>query len=195
MPPIDYAGVSTTFHANIPIPVDGDRASEKIFGATFRKNADRTAYLNRRLPRVYSDYHDAGTSTAIWLYDNSETLDSTVPDGFYVDVTGCAVGDKVHVDMSSAYERAGSSLTVDFNAYIDVIDQGQAQAHVSGAHWASTDHTGLGSLVLPLSLSGVHTVAAAGTSRFFFALISADWTTDTFKLWSSISLSAVHYPQ
>jgi len=198
--PQDYAGVSTVWIGEVPIPRDGDAVNERNCAPAWKRCVDRSAYLKRVLPTVYT----WGLSTPLgifWTYNNSGLVASTVAAGGLVDVPGCAVGDKIYVAAYACFARSGN-ITRAFKVWVDVIDDAAgspaAQAHVAGALWDAANgmHADEDDITRTLSLSGVHTVTDAGVARFMFAVQSPTLAgADTFELLAGLNITAIRLPQ
>lgn len=191
-----YSGVDSTWTTTIPMVADGEFAQERVFSPMWRAQADRTAYLYRVLPRLYSYAFNTG-GTVLWTYGNSFALENTEGVSAYVDVPNCAVGDKIKAQIFAVYIRGGSSLSTAFDAYILAKDTGGAYTAITGANWHAPSgvDSGTNNLERPLGLEGVWTVAAAGTTRIAFGLSASNWSSDTFKIKHAMTIVATRQAQ
>ncbi len=165
--PTDYAGDDTSFPATVPIPADGEAIAERNCAPAWKKCADRSAYLHRVRPRIYTWATASGSP--FWTYTNDGSIQTTEAALGLVDVPDCAVGDKILV--SALFTVACNTGGEAFTFWIDALE-GSSQDHVPGASW--TAFTGINgeafsSQTLPIAISSVWTVAEAGTTRFTIA--------------------------
>ncbi len=200
--PINYPGDGATFPTTISIPVNGEAINERNCAPAWKKNADRSAYLERIAPKLYTFTTD-NTPSAYWTYGNSTTLETTAATGGYVDVPDCEVGDKIVVAGSLSFVRT-ENTTKEFDAYLEATDgygslAPGAQTHIPGAHYDAA--AGIieewGGFQLALCLNGTWTVAAAGTTRITFGFISSELSDDdddVFQVWRGFNISAILMP-
>lgn len=171
--PTDYAGTNT-FPAEYEIPSDGDLPDAASLAPSLTALGDRTVYLKdktddldprvdtlesyARLVKLVSDEDDdwAGEiGTEGWGVPSPSTPSA----GYYIDVTGCQVGDKLIIEFSTT---AGSLVEVQGSLALWANEDGGSFSQLPGSQ------TGLVALTTfnwQVSLRAVMTIATAGTVR------------------------------
>ena len=204
--PSDYTPVAT-YHATIPVPADGEAFSVAVLRPPWTKLADRAAYLKARTPKLYTYSYQSSGSTFFTYVDNN-TRQTTVAVGGYIDVPNCVAGDKLLLKcfmtwaIGIAFAGGGGQYVFTHDAWIDVWDDvtgvTPVQQHVPGANWRSL---GIAyesvAAYRPLALSGVWTVAQAGTTRATFAFQAPagfGGIGSVFKIYSAFNINAIRIP-
>ncbi len=197
--PADYEGDDTEWTDTVPIPSDGEKLAERVIAPAWKRNADRTAWLKRAMPQL-SHWTSSDGPGALWTYGNSAGIETTVAIGGKLDITGCRVGDKIEVTATFSFQRVGNP-TKPFDFWLDAIDNyGGAspgtQTHVPGSNYNADDgiNAGLESVTHVVSVSGMWTVAAAGTTRLTLAFNGPTLSGgDEASIYHGFVLTAVRY--
>jgi hypothetical protein len=198
----DYTGVDTIYYPSVPVPRDGEDVTEENWAPSWMRPADNAAYLKRLISTGLFTHTYDNSGVAAWTYGGSGSIETSIAAGHYVDVSGAKVGYKIYVDLFVLAQRTitgGGAYAHPFDFYLDAIDNATGtpgvQTHVPGAHWAATSGVTWTNGILPVNLTGVWTVAAAGTTRIAPAFNpGAGWVNssgDTFVLTSTMSITAV----
>jgi hypothetical protein len=192
-----YAGNPATFPANVNVVDDGDDVNATFDDQAGIDNADRTAYLKRVLPRMYSYAADPGYTVLYKSFTVSNDPSTTESVGGYVDITGCVVGDRIQVQCAFNYRQTVDN-TQKFQVYLYAIDDQAGTPtplQIPGSYNASLDGTSVDHLdyIYPMSLQGVHTVAVAGTTRLTFRFDDGTFGSATFDIVQAFSLIATKY--
>lgn len=189
--PISYAGDGSSFAATVPIIADGEPLSEKNLSPAPMTLTDQSAYLYRRLPRVYN----YASSSFSYTYAGAGAPETTIAAGGKLDVAGVVTTDKIAVEaFCGVVVSAGSP--VGFSVWIDAIDDVAGtpgvQTHVPGALFV----TAAAFAGRFLHLKGLWTPTKAGTTRFFLNFDTNGAGGDTIALSNTaFNIVAVNYPQ
>lgn len=197
-----YAGDGDNWVDTVNIPGDGEGISERNCAPAWEANADRSAYLKRIMPKLFSvskipDAPGYPGVSPVFLYGNSLAAETTIAAELFVDVTECRIGDIIQVSSFAMVTRAGN-LTKTFRIDIDATDRVNGtpgtRTHIEGAAWqCEALHADQAGIPFSVSLGGAWTVALAGTTRICFTLFSEELSGgDELRLWEG-NIAAVRF--
>jgi hypothetical protein len=199
--PDSYTPSSSTFPPTVPILSTSaagvkDRIDAAVYQPSFQRISDAFAYLNSRRPQPYSatfsgsPYYTFNSPPQSLLGPHSGDFDTPERIGGYLDVPSCVVGDKVHVRIS--FDQATVPTFALGYASIYAIDD-RTGTPVTNYVPGTNIHNPTTMLGAPITVSGVWTVAKAGTTRLTLALESNFATGMSFTM-TNFVIAAVRYP-
>lgn len=181
--PSGYSPSTATYPANVSIPVAGEKRKNSVLAVPSQNLADRLAYLKRCLPITKQ------SAVGGWTATNGTSADQYSA-SYVCDFTGCVIDDKIHVRATAqSSANAGSAFEV-FLLAIDDASGTPVQTRLVGGSAPSWVHNFPAADLYEESLSGLWTVAKAGTTRVTLGVNTHSTTTVTL---ANLSILATLY--